>query len=250
MDNRPTLHPAIMIAAASVTALSLAGVGVLTGLLPFNHKNAELPAPQAALSAAAGSAQATPTATAPAAGNAAPPTVAVNISNTPATAHAPTRTASSSSPRPVRVSRTQEPADIDVYRYDRPPAQIRTATPVSSPSYAPAICHDCGTIESVREVTKEPEGSGIGAVAGGVLGGVLGNQVGNGRGRDLATVIGVVGGAVAGNQIEKAQKRVARYEVTVRFEDGSSRVFSQDTPPAWRSGDRVKVENGLLVSRA
>jgi outer membrane lipoprotein SlyB len=243
MDNntsRPTLHPALMIAAASVTALSLAGVGVLTGVIPFNHKAAEPVAAAAPTSAPLVTApQASPVAAAPA--------VAVTISNSSAPAPV---VAKASTPKPVKVARAAEPADIDVYRYDRPPVQMRTATPVATPVVAPATCHNCGTIESVHEATKEAEASGVGAVAGGVLGGVLGNQVGNGRGRDLATVLGAIGGAVAGHKVEQAQKRVVQYEVTVRFEDGTSRVFNQDTPPAWRSGDRVKVENGLLISRA
>lgn len=245
MDNttRPALHPALMIAAVSVTALSLAGVGVLTGMLPFGHNSAE-PATQQPVAA-----MAQPVATATQAGSTpSAPSVAVNISNSPMPAQAAAKPAAAPK-QPVRVARSQAPAEIDVYRYDRAPTQIRTATSGAMPVSAPAICRDCGTIESVREVAKEAEGSGIGAVAGGVLGGVLGNQVGQGRGRDLATVVGVIGGAVAGNQVEKAQKRVVQYEVTVRFEDGTSRVFSQDTPPAWRGGDRVKVENGLLVSR-
>lgn len=233
MENtRPTLHPALMVAAVSVTALSLAGVGVLTGVLPFGQKSAE---PAAQLQATS----AQPAAVTPPA--AAAPTVAVNVNNTPA----PVVAAKPAAPRPVRVVRSQPESDIEVYRA---PSQVRTSAPAYDP--APAVCRDCGTIESVREIAREADGSGVGAVAGGVLGGVLGNQVGNGRGRDLATVIGVVGGAVAGNQIEKSQKRVVEYQVTVRFEDGTSRVFTQPTAPAWRSGDRVKVENGLLVSRA
>lgn len=241
MENtRPTLHPALMIAAVSVTALSLAGVGVLTGVLPFGHKAAEPASPlQVASLQPAAVAQPAP-ATPPAAQA---PTVAVNVNTTPAPVAAPARAAA---PRPVRVVRSQQPSDIEVYRA---PTQVRTSAPVYTPP-APTICHDCGTIESVREIAKEADGSGVGAVAGGVLGGVLGNQVGQGRGRDLATVVGVIGGAVAGNQIEKTQKRVVEYQVTVRFEDGTSRVFTQQTAPVWRSGDRVRVENGLLVSRA
>jgi outer membrane lipoprotein SlyB len=246
--NRPTLHPALMIAAASVTALSLAGVGVLTGVLPFGQKSADpanaqvaaaLPAPQSAQLPAA----------APAAAPA--PTVAVNVNNTPAPAATTQRTAvaqRAAAPKPVRVARND--SDIEVYRgtgAERYPEQVRTAAPVYS--QAPAICRDCGTIESVREIAKEGEGSGIGAVAGGVLGGVLGNQIGNGRGRDVATVAGAIGGAFAGHQIEKSQKKVVDYQITVRLEDGSSRVFHQDTAPAWRSGDRVRIENGTLMSR-
>jgi outer membrane lipoprotein SlyB len=248
--NRPTLHPALMIAATSVTALSLAGVGVLTGVLPFGQKNAD-PAPHVQLAAA----PATAPSQVPQSGMAAPvaaspaPTVAVNVNNTPAAAPATQRTAAAprpAAPKPVRVARND--SDIEVYRADRQPEQVRTAAPVYT--QAPAICRDCGTIESVREIAKEGEGSGLGAVAGGVIGGVLGNQVGNGRGRDVATVAGAIGGAFAGHQIEKSQKKVVDYQITVRFEDGTSRVFHQDTAPAWRSGDRVRIENGVLVSRA
>ncbi len=244
MENttRPSLHPALMIAAASVTALSLAGVGVLTGVLPFGQKTEALNQNPALTAPVAAAPQTNPT-------PAAAPTVAVNIANSPAAA--PVRTvARAATPRPVRVARTQESPDIDVYRYDRPPTQIRAATQDYSPAPVAAVCRECGTIESVREVSKDGEGSGLGAVAGGALGGVLGNQVGQGNGRNIATVIGLIGGAVAGNHIEKTQKRVVQYEVTVRFEDGTSRVFSQDSAPAWRSGDRVRVENGLVVGRA
>jgi len=242
--NRPTLHPALMIAAASVTALSLAGVGVLTGILPFGQKNTD-PAAHTQLAASAPAAAAGQTAQVP---TAAPPTVAVNVNTTPAAAPAAQRSAAAqkpAAPKPVRVARND--SDIEVYRSDRYTEQVRTAAPVYT--QAPAICRDCGTIESVREIAKEGEGSGLGAVAGGVLGGVLGNQVGNGRGRDVATVAGVLGGAFAGHQIEKSQKKVVDYQITVRLEDGSSRVFHQDTAPAWRSGDRVRIENGTLVSR-
>lgn len=242
--TRPTLHPALMIAAASVTALSLAGVGVLTGVLPFGHKNTD-PASQLQTAMAQPAAAQPAALPQPAAAPAA--TVAVNVNTAPAPAAKAVATRAPA--RPVRVARN-EPAEIDLYRYDRPPTPMRTATQVVAPAPIAAACRDCGIIEAVREVSKEPDGSGVGAIAGGVLGGVLGNQVGQGRGRDLATVVGLIGGAVAGNQIEKAQKRVVQYEVVVRFEDGTSRVFAQDTQPAWRSGDRIRVENGLLVSRA
>ncbi len=116
----------------------------------------------------------------------------------------------------------------------------------AAPSAPKAVCKDCGVIESVVEREKAGEASGIGAVGGGVLGGVLGHQVGGGRGRDVATVVGAVGGAVAGHEIEKTMKKSKFYEITVRFEDGSSRVFSQEAQPAWRRGDRIKLVNGEL----
>lgn len=80
------------------------------------------------------------------------------------------------------------------------------------------------------------------------MGGLLGNQVGGGSGKDIATVAGAVGGAVAGNQIEQSVKSTKSYDITVRFEDGSSRLFHEANPSAWRSGDRVKVINGVIRS--
>ena len=103
-------------------------------------------------------------------------------------------------------------------------------------------------IESTREVETKGTGSGLGAVGGAVVGGVLGNQVGGGRGKDAATVIGAVGGVVAGNEIEKRMKTTKSYDVTVRMEDGSSRVLHETNPPAWRAGDRVKIVDGAIRS--
>jgi outer membrane lipoprotein SlyB len=100
----------------------------------------------------------------------------------------------------------------------------------------------------VREVAVEAKGSGGGAVAGGLVGGLIGNQWGRGATRDIATVLGAVGGAYAGNHIEKSIKESKRYDVSVRFDDGSTRTFSGDTPPAWHSGDRVKLQNGTLIN--
>jgi len=111
-----------------------------------------------------------------------------------------------------------------------------------------AKCRECGVIDSIREVTTKGEGSGLGVVGGAVVGGLLGNQVGAGSGKDVATVVGAVGGAVAGNQIEKSVKSTKSYDITVRFDDGSSRVFHEENASAWRSGDRVKVINGVIRS--
>jgi len=82
------------------------------------------------------------------------------------------------------------------------------------------------------------QGSGLGAVGGAVVGGLLGNQVGGGRGKDVMTVVGAVGGGVAGNEVEKRVKATKSYEVTVRLNDGSSRVISEASVPAWRTGTK------------
>ena len=119
---------------------------------------------------------------------------------------------------------------------------------VAAAPVALAKCIDCGVIESTREVDTKGEGSGLGAVGGAVVGGVLGNQVGGGRGKDVATVIGAVGGVVAGNEIEKRMKTTKSYETTVRLNDGSTRVVRDATAPAWRTGDHVKLVDGVIRS--
>ncbi len=115
---------------------------------------------------------------------------------------------------------------------------------------ASANCAECGVIESVRAVEAKGLGSGLGAVGGAVVGGLLGNQVGAGRGQDVMTVVGAVGGAVAGNEVEKRVKSTSHYEVTVRLNDGSSRVISETAQPVWHTGDKVKLVNGAIRSNA
>lgn len=125
----------------------------------------------------------------------------------------------------------------------------KNAAPTKSPAYSSRTkCTDCGRIESVQAVVTRGEGSGVGAVGGAVVGGAVGHQVGSGRGQDLATVAGAVGGAVAGNEIEKRVKSTKSYAITVRLDDGSSRVFYEASPPTWRPGDQVKVTNGGIQS--
>lgn len=233
MDNTPSrLHPLIKLAAVSVSLFSLVGIGVLTGVIPTKSANP----PEAATTVAAVPAAAPIPTTPPT--PAAAPVPQEAAKPTPAPVAKPKR-----SPPAAPVAQRSEPAPAPAAsRNDPAPQEARTA-PVAAP-----VCHDCGTIESVREVVLKGEGSGLGAVAGGVVGGVLGNQVGRGSGRDLATVVGVVGGALAGNEIEKRQKKATHYDIRVRMDDGSVVTVRADSLPAWRSGDRVRLANGALVS--
>jgi outer membrane lipoprotein SlyB len=147
---------------------------------------------------------------------------------------------------PSSVSKTAEP--------------IAAAKPASGPAHSTtakthgtavaAHCSECGVVQSIREIDTKGEGSGLGAVGGAVAGGVLGHQVGNGDGNTIATVIGAVGGAVAGNEVEKRVKSTKSFEITVRFDDGSSRVITEANATSWHSGDKVKVVNGVLHSNA
>ena len=120
------------------------------------------------------------------------------------------------------------------------------AAPVAAKP-APA-CPECGTITGINEVNKKGNASGLGAVAGGVVGGVLGRAVGGHNHRTAGTVVGAAGGAVAGHMIEKQAKSGKTFEIGVRFDNGSSQIFTQDTHPSWKAGDRVKLVNGALTN--
>lgn len=109
-------------------------------------------------------------------------------------------------------------------------------------------CSNCGVVESIREITALAQGSGVGAAGGAVVGGLFGNQVGGGRGKDVMIVVGAIGGAVARNQIEGQVKATHGYEITVHLNDGSTRAIHQEAQPGWRTGDHVKIVDGVVRS--
>lgn len=125
----------------------------------------------------------------------------------------------------------------------KPPAQAGAAP--AAAAAAPA-CPDCGTITGIREINKPGKATGLGAVAGGVVGGVLGRSIGGRDHRTAGTVVGAAGGAVAGHMIEKKARGGKTFEIGVRFDDGRTQVFHQDTHPSWNTGDRVRVKDGVL----
>lgn len=206
------LHPVLWIAAVAVIILSAAGVAAIFGVIP---------------SVGSSSKQAEPVAAVPAAGT------------------APAAAAKPAEPTPARKVAAAKPAESKHAQQ----AEARPAQVAAQPAPAPAICVNCGTIESVVEKTQKGEGTGIGAVAGGVAGAVLGSQVGKGGGKTAATVIGGVGGAVAGHQAERYIRKTTKWEIIVRMEDGTAREFDVDTQPVWRIGDKVKIDNNVIMAR-
>lgn len=128
---------------------------------------------------------------------------------------------------PNSMGRSAQDSDFAVS--DRPsPAESRTiavnATPTkpgaSTTQRKAARCPGCGRVESVEQVTT----------------------------KDIATVIGPIGGVMAGNEIEKRARATTGYDITLRMNDGSTRVIHQLSQPAWRTGDPVKLVSGSLQS--
>ncbi len=253
----PTLYKA---AAVSVIALSLAGIGAITGVLPVKRADA----PQSAVGALQ------PALVAPAAMvPALPAPAAPAVAQTPAVERTVDRTADRAAerapkPRVVRTAsrRINEPSasaspvsnhpvavsasGSDAGAYGQSPYGQQPYPQTAQNTPAKPVCHSCGTVESIREIEKTGEGSGLGMAGGAIGGAVVGKQFGNGRGRDALTILGAIGGGYAGHQVEKNMRTTKSYEVQVRMEDGSLRALPSATAPSWRAGDRVKVEGGSI----
>jgi outer membrane lipoprotein SlyB len=109
-------------------------------------------------------------------------------------------------------------------------------------------CSNCATVDAVNVVEVSGSGGYLGTVGGALVGGLLGSQVGSGNGRTAAQVAGAVGGAVVGNNIERNSRRNNNhYEVVVRYANGGTQTIVYQNDPGYRVGDKVKVNNGVLV---
>lgn len=107
-------------------------------------------------------------------------------------------------------------------------------------------CRECGVVVDVRLVEQKGEGTGLGAVVGGVAGAVVGREISDGR--DVGTVVGAAGGAIAGHQIERHARTTQHYQVQVRMADGTTKTVRYSARPSWKSGDKVRLTDGKLVS--
>lgn len=234
-------HPMVLIAATTATIASLAAIASFTGILP-------------------GKTGTNPALTATAAQVAPPAPVSASVASTPAPAAKPRPAAAPpKAPKVTQQAPTQavayEPAQANGdwrYASERTTTQHYAANDAGIdvlPTRSPiaTACRDCGTVESVQEVSTAADGSGLGAIAGGLVGGLLGNQMGRGKGNQAATVIAALGGAYAGHEVEKRVRTEKQIQVTVRFDDGSSRTYNQQGATRWQNGDRVRMSNGNLL---
>ncbi|NYT63442.1 glycine zipper 2TM domain-containing protein [Alcaligenaceae bacterium] len=102
-----------------------------------------------------------------------------------------------------------------------------------------------GTVDAVRTVIiQKDSSSGVGALAGGALGGVAASTIGRGTGNILATIGGGLLGAVAGNAVENQVGKTQGLEITVRLDNGETRVIAQAADVAIGVGQRVRLISG------
>ena len=211
------LHPLLTAAAISVTVFSAVGVAAIAGLIPHSKGETKEATPVAAVEAPAAQ---------------------------PAPVPAPVP-----APKPVKkhvVRHTPAPASTVAYNgaaVPPPPPVAQAPRTIEAPKLArqPGAY---GVVESVREVDVKGDANGIGAVGGGVAGAVLGHNIGDHN--KLVTVLGAAGGALLGNQIEKQARTTKQWEMTVRYEDGSTQSFQSKEAPSWHQGDRVRYYEGQL----
>lgn len=98
----------------------------------------------------------------------------------------------------------------------RRPAVSARPVPQRESIRATARCEDCGVIESIRVISAMNEGAGEATFPDGTY----------------------------GTRISARQPKA--YAVTVRLEDGTSRVFSETDASGWHAGDKVRIVNGAL----
>ncbi|MBA2689788.1 MAG: glycine zipper 2TM domain-containing protein [Burkholderiales bacterium] len=232
MENRSgMLYPMMVIAAISVILFSVIGIATMTGHIPnalSDKKDVVVAEQQAAKDAAA---------------------------LKEVEAAKAVREAEAAKAKELAAAKDAEAAKQVAAEKARAAKLATAATGTAAPRYVPAaqrtaaVCRDCGVVQSINTTEVKGKGTGLGVVGGAVVGGVLGHQIGSGRGQDLATVAGAVGGGYAGNEIEKRVKKTVNYVVRVRMEDGTVRSVTQSMAPGVAVGDRVRIEDGVIVSR-
>lgn len=253
MSEQNKLHPIIWVAAISVTLLSLVGMAAIFGIIP---RSGTTPEPAAVVASSAPAANVTTPAIETPAAVADKPVEKVVVAPSkpePQQVKPPVVKKVAAAPKPVPPPGSDVAIPPPGTPYPSPffPEE-RTTPPHAAPAPVvaqPAHCLECGVVDNVRAVTVKGQGSGVGAIIGGILGGILANQVGSGTGRDLATIAGAVAGGMAGSEVEKNRQATTQYEVTVRMDDGSSRVISEPVMPQWTIGQSVKVVNGQIQPR-
>ena len=107
-----------------------------------------------------------------------------------------------------------------------------------------------GTVTAVRPIVIQNDSTSLaGLVAGAALGGVAGNAVGGGTGRNIMTVGGAILGALAGSAVENSAGRSSGFEITVRLDNGETRVIAQEADVPISIGQRVQVVGGAGATR-
>lgn len=135
-----------------------------------------------------------------------------------------------------------------------PPAMPSAATkPTSETAAAPsADCGQCGKVVSIRQTTVKqswtPLGAGVGVGGTSDLGsqptGMTSFQFGPGLSNQGLVIIGSAGGASYRRKPNSYEQ--PRWEVTVKLDNGQTRVATLNYEPYVIEGDRVRVSGNSV----
>jgi hypothetical protein len=64
---------------------------------------------------------------------------------------------------------------------------------------------------------------------------------------DCGVIVAVRPIELRGKAVEPARIK-KRYQIQVRMSDGSVKTVTYNTEPTWKAGDRVRLQNGRLIS--
>lgn len=104
-----------------------------------------------------------------------------------------------------------------------------------------------GTVVGIQESMQGSQsGATVGAIGGALLGAFLGSQIGAGTGSTVAATVGGVGGSVVGSNVGSKSGQKMVWTVGVRFDDGIDRSITVTERPTFRTGDKVRVEQGVI----
>lgn len=208
-------HPLIIAAATAVILTCLIAIGMMTGIIPTPSAREQALVENTAV----------------------PPPGRTALNDSRPSTRAP-------AVAPAPRARAPERAPAGRTADDTPSRAVGGSGPSRNLA---AVCNNCGTVTSVRTVTKQGEAGLIGPIAGGALGGLVGSQIGGGSGKAIATIAGAAGGAAIGTEVERRQKATTSYVVGVRLNDGTTQSFTFASAPGYQQGDRVRVVDGRLV---
>jgi outer membrane lipoprotein SlyB len=110
-----------------------------------------------------------------------------------------------------------------------------------------ASCDNCGVVQSIQMTTEQEQWTPLGVVSPGTALTATNASTESrsvfafdktGKSQGLV-VIGAAGGAVYAKKPNQYQK--PRWDVTVKMDNGSTRVVQQRYEPLYREGDRVRI---------
>jgi outer membrane lipoprotein SlyB len=102
-----------------------------------------------------------------------------------------------------------------------------------------------GVIVSMRPVTIQGQGAGVGTLGGAAAGGVAGSFIG---GDPRANILGAIGGAIigglAGTMAERSATTGEAMEFIIREDDGQTISVVQTNEERFQAGERVVLTRG------